>query len=52
MMTTTSKSLARAFALTLFTTVSFAQKPAPAKLTVDAATIVHPVAPMLYGLMT
>ncbi len=29
-----------------------AQTAPPARLTVDAATIVHPVSPMLYGLMT
>jgi alpha-N-arabinofuranosidase len=29
-----------------------AQTPAPATLTVDAAKILHPVSPMLYGLMT
>jgi alpha-N-arabinofuranosidase len=54
MMTNTCRNLARVLALTLFIlgTAAFAQRPAPAKLTVDASTIVHPVAPMLYGLMT
>jgi len=41
------------FALLLSTmTPARAQTPPPARLTVDASTIVHPVAPMLYGLMT
>jgi len=54
MMTKISRNLARILALMLLlpSTALLAQKPAPAQLTVDAATIVHPVSPMLYGLMT
>jgi len=53
-MTKICRNLASVFALTLLTlgTASLAQSAAPAHLTVDAATIVHPVSPMLYGLMT
>jgi alpha-N-arabinofuranosidase len=41
-----------AFLLSMMCAASPAQSAKPAQLTVDAATIVHPVSPTLYGLMT
>jgi alpha-L-arabinofuranosidase len=45
------RTLSAAFLLAATSTIS-AQTPAPAHLTIDATTIVTPVSPMLYGLMT
>ena len=52
MIRTLAAPAAFAFLLSMMCASSSAQSAKPAQLTVDAATIVHPVSPTLYGLMT
>jgi len=52
MIRTLAAPAAFAFLLSMMCVSSSAQSAKPAQLTVDAATIVHPVSPTLYGLMT
>ena len=52
MIRTLAAPAAFAFLLSMMCVSSSAQSAKPAQLTVDAATIVHPVSPTLYGLKT